>query len=395
MRSLGWPVKRDLEVKGSRPGAPPNNLRTGRLGEQAAAGALLQDVEAAAGKSGNADLRRLALMERLAMALSAGRGQEARRLAGSIREPGTPRDRVQAAVRTAQALAAGGQAGAGLMAWFLATHGQFDWAPLWKALGWKPELDRPCGEAGSEDRCPAELIFLLQPEQAIVVIHADFSSHDVYLRYLRRADGKWRFSGGFEAPLFYYPRRHEVVRSSGGQFLRIARQGMRGTGMSSEVEEWFDMSLPEFKPVLSVVSRGHHIMPGRDEISRDFSARVFPSGKELHVDLQIELFAMEGYSRHQLGALSGGAVFRRASGNVYQSQEANILGYPKTISGEDFERLTDVDEGPGDEEWIRLGLAGLKEIARGEECAAKAWLRRIAARLKATPAVLELRKLLR
>lgn len=85
-----------------------------RLGEPGPAAEMLREVEAVAARSGNTDLVMRVKMERTGMALSAGRGQEARRLAESMGEVKTPRDQVQAAVRTAQALSASGQAGVGL-----------------------------------------------------------------------------------------------------------------------------------------------------------------------------------------------------------------------------------------------------------------------------------------
>jgi tetratricopeptide (TPR) repeat protein/predicted Ser/Thr protein kinase len=84
-----------------------------RLGEAEAAAELLKKVEEAAGKSGNGDLSRLAGMERLGMALSAGRGAEARRLAGAVQGSKSKRDQLEWAVREAEVLSANGQAGGG------------------------------------------------------------------------------------------------------------------------------------------------------------------------------------------------------------------------------------------------------------------------------------------
>ncbi len=137
------------------------------------------------------------------------------------------------------------------LARYIDSHVGFEWGPLWNALGVGGSL-RPCENSGD---CSTELITVLDPPQTILVIDTPWET-EVYVRYLGSEKEGWRQAGAHSAFIKNYPRRHSMTRVGKQPFLRVASQGVSGSGVSSEVEQWFDLSRPEFKPVFSFTSQG-------------------------------------------------------------------------------------------------------------------------------------------
>src|ERR1035438_8600108 len=119
----------------------------------------------------------------------------------------------------------------------------------------------------------------------------------------------WKFAGYHEVPLQYYPRRHEMMRFAGKPFLEISVQGASGTGVASEIAEWFDLTLPVFEPVFSFPVQGQRHMTDLD-ISRGVSGYApqhqVGSVETIHLGLSVR-FSFDG---NDLGELTTPAAAR-------------------------------------------------------------------------------------
>jgi hypothetical protein len=125
---------------------------------------------------------------------------------------------------------------------------------------------------------------------------------------MKQNDG-WKFAGYHEVPLKYYPRRHEMMRFADKPFLEISVQGASGTGVASEIAEWFDLTLPVFEPVFSFPVQGQRHMTDLD-ISRGVSGYASQhqvgSVETIHLGLSVR-FSFDG---NDLGELTTPAAAR-------------------------------------------------------------------------------------
>jgi hypothetical protein len=143
------------------------------------------------------------------------------------------------------------------LARFIDSHLGFDWDVLWKALGTEGEFIQPCGKlSDGKQGCTTELITVFNPDQAILLVQGDATPADIYIRYMQEKNGRWRFSGVQEAFVHNHPRRHEVDRSFGTPFLRVGSQGIRGSDVDSEVENWYDLTRPDFHSSCRALNAG-------------------------------------------------------------------------------------------------------------------------------------------
>jgi hypothetical protein len=284
------------------------------------------------------------------------------------------------------------------LARFIDSHFGFDWEVLWKALGTEGPFIQPCGKlSGGKRQCSTELIIVLNPDQAILLVQGDATPADIYIRFLQEKDGSWRFSGVQEALIHNHPRWHEIERSTGTPFLRIHSQGARGSGIDSEIEDWYDLTQPGFDPVFSFTVDGYE--QGFDfAISRKFSATIIAAQRDsLDVFLEVHFTGEGSGGGYNLGMARYSAVYTRTGAtkpfSLYTAY-AGLLGKAE-ISRSEFEALADMNEGPSDQDFIRYTLNNLSEIATGKDAGAKKWLRALLNRSKNTPEVRKLKALLR
>ena len=52
----------------------------------------------------------------------------------------------------------------------------------------------------------------------------------------------------------YFRPEHRVTRFGGKPFLIVTGQGISGSGISSKIESWIDLTREEFEPVLNFMS---------------------------------------------------------------------------------------------------------------------------------------------
>lgn len=222
-----------------------------------------------------------------------------------------------------------------------------DWAGVWERMkAGVPPKDLPhCGDP-RYSACTTELITVLNPEQTILLVQSDARDADYYLRFLK--DGAaWKFAGAHLARLQYYPRRHEMARLAGKPYLRISVQGEAGSTLSSEVEEWMDLSGPGFEPVLTFPARGHSaFLPG--EIVREISAyaKQENNGENVLLDLTVRF----SFAAHDLGEMNFAGVYARPEGKrSFELQRAYIRPSSSAraaIPNEEFTALLQMYEGP-------------------------------------------------
>jgi len=263
---------------------------------------------------------------------------------------------------------------------------------MWRALGHEPLFIQPCGKlSDGKGQCSTELITVLDPDQIILLIQGDTRPADIYLRFLQEKTGTWRFTGAHEAEIHNHPRRHEVDRYGGHPFLRVSSQGLRGSDVDNEIEDWFDLSQPGFEPVFSFPVQGRQQRLGFGIGREIFTVLI---GKRDEIDAVLEVhFSGAG---HDLGVNEYNGVYKR-TGEVgkyrLESAYSSVLRRTK-IPNADFEALADLEEGPSDEELIRYAMPGLRDLAKGDDNSAKGWLKQMLAQLSDTPEVRELKALL-
>ena len=142
------------------------------------------------------------------------------------------------------------------LARYIDSHLKFPWEPMWKALGIdQSDQWNNFFLCESRDGCTTELITFLDPDQTILHLRNGFA-WDTYLRYRGTPSTGWRFAGAYTAMFRYFEPRHESLRFGNKPFLRISTQGVNGSDVGSEIEHWFDLTEPDFKPVFTFSPKG-------------------------------------------------------------------------------------------------------------------------------------------
>ena len=269
------------------------------------------------------------------------------------------------------------------LARYVESHPIVDWKHLRSALGVKesPYWIAPCGSdfPAAESGCSAEIVTLANPGQAILIIRGgDFSYTVEYLRYCQDSMGAWRFTGGYSASKRNGPSHHEVMRFGGKPFLKVSsNRDQAGGAIVQQLEEWFDLTQPDFEPVFSFTPDGSEGRFGLG-VSRSIHARTSlsqASGVE-RIDLFLDVH-FEGIGLDLEAACAG--IYERTSNATKFTLRIAYSGLARrtTIPTEDFAELADPFEGPSNEKLLIYALPGLQKIATGSDPAAKTWLESI------------------
>lgn len=285
------------------------------------------------------------------------------------------------------------------LAEYLASVPLVNWSALGRLLGVQDLQSGPCASRPGDKECAPELIVVSNPKQAVVAVGDWSMGVELYLRYTRAQPGVWRFEGMFENELRYYPRRHDLVRDAGITILKVSGQGARGTGLHSEMEYWFDLTQPGFKPAFQFEVEGLESRLGRDGVSRKCrTSALLLSRDAIQASTTLSLYAEDGDNTYGLAETGVVATYvREPTGSAFRFKAANTgpMGKGPAISLEDYEALTQVYSEISDEDLIRLNFAAIKKTAAGMDGGAKNWLRGFLPKAKDTPEVRELRALLR
>jgi hypothetical protein len=257
------------------------------------------------------------------------------------------------------------------------------WASIWKKLGVTKPPDMPRCEV--DWQCLADVVTVLNPSQAILVVVA--KPENVYLRFI--ADGVgWRYAGHHISVKKNFGERYQISRMLGKTFLRVSSQGANGGDIDSEVESWFDLSLPDFEPVFEFTVQGSEIRFGVG-VSRWVHATAAAAAESIEVDLEVRyseaLDVDLGFARYK-------ATYARAADQKkFSLREVHpFFSDAPEISNKDFEDMASIDgattnEHPTNERLLIYTLPRLKEIASGPDSEVKEWLRDILSVCKDTP----------
>jgi len=281
------------------------------------------------------------------------------------------------------------------LARFVESHTDFDWAPLWKALGIE-DADvflLVCEDTGNGIvPCSAELITVVEPFQLILILR-ESHGFQVFLRYLRADANGWHFAGAYAPRMKYFEPEHRLVRLRTKPFLTVTSQGFTGTGVSSKIENWIDLTGQNFKPVLQFTSEGHY--SPSNGIGRTVSGQLVSFEQDpveaIRVARSIEFEAYEdGDEGTLIGGCSDEAVYTRGSrGDFELDPELS------SVSAEDIETfyenlLSDYT----DADFLEFNFEGLKEVATGDDDKAREWLSNFLTCCRDTDEAKELKALL-
>jgi len=276
---------------------------------------------------------------------------------------------------------------------YVESHRRVDWKALRSALR-LPESQywsAPCGgdAPANEDGCSARVENVEDPDQAIVIIRSrgQYSFTDEYLRYLRGPNRDWKLAGENSADKRFGPSNHAIVRLGTKPFLKISsNHSQNGMGIQQEVEDWFDLTLPDFEPVFSFTSDGS--AGGLAfTIARDIKAQSnFSQAGQLErieTTLNVRFGGTPGLDAR--GSYVG--IYERHANekkftlrNAYSGLEPHT-----TIPTKDFEDLADPFTNPAEETFLAYALPGLKKIAEESNTDDRRWLRDFLDHLRDTP----------
>ncbi len=263
---------------------------------------------------------------------------------------------------------------------FVDTHAAFKWNPLWRALKLTDDTFLPECE---ERSCSAKLISVGSPEQVIVILHHEPSWFEVYLRFVpvpSNGERRWRFAGHYQPNVKYFPPRHRIAQFGQRPYLVVTEQGVSGTGVSSEVETWIDLTISEMRSVFSYTSKGYS-QPFPRGVSRAERATILSLKSDptesIRVQYSVEFETEDASGRSiRLGRRMDTAVYtRQRPGEDFTLDGRQSPGFSDEVDA----LYNDFDGDPKNEDFLKFDFTFLKKLASGPNGASKRWLRQFLA----------------
>ena len=260
------------------------------------------------------------------------------------------------------------------------SHSAIDWKILRKALGLKESEYwlAPCGSnfPAAEAPCSTEFVAVVNPVQTIVIIRGGNLSYTVeYLRYLRGPKGGWQFAGENNVFQRNSPSHHKIMRLGNKAFLTITSDhSQNGMATQQVLEDWFDLTQPDFEPVLSITVDGAQSRFGFG-VGRSMHAtfNLSQSGGIERVAVILNVHFDGGQQAWYLGVYE-----RHANEKKFALRDAySGLDRRTPMATMDFEELADPFSGLSNEKLLAYALPGLQKIAAGSDSDAKDWLRSV------------------
>ncbi len=268
---------------------------------------------------------------------------------------------------------------------FVQNHHDFDWEPLWNFSAvseYGPFLPHCSQTFSGVSACTADLLPVPDSEQIIVVLEHRESSFHVFLRYQKTAAGDWRITGSYTPVVRYFRPEYRLYQLGEKPFLILSEQGISGAGVSSELEDWFDLSRELFLPVLTFTRHGRY-SPWPSGIGREVHSTVVSVEAQpveqitLNLDAAFEFTAKDGATLPLFHRTDRMVLTRNAAGDF-------------TAHGPDaFYDIQD-DPEPGPAAFLRFAWQSLAEIAANPADKRFPWL---TAYLKTCPDIPESRRL--
>jgi hypothetical protein len=214
----------------------------------------------------------------------------------------------------------------------------------------------------------------LEPLQTIVLLEHKMSYFQVFLRYQSSGAGVWRFSGAYAPNVKYFRPEHKIARFGSRPCLVVTGQGISGTGVSSKIESWIDLTMEGLKPALSFTSQGHSLpIPsgmGRSTLGLVVSMAAQPPGR-ITVSYSVTFDAEDDVgNRRPVVERTDRVVYVRTAGGDFKLDEKL-----STTTALEVERFYDVEDLDFDgEEFLRFNLRGLTELATSSDQDRRSWL---------------------
>lgn len=284
---------------------------------------------------------------------------------------------------------------------FLESNRTFDWTLVMRALGLGEDADwfAPCGDRfpAAQESCSVKIEAVSKPDQAILIVRGGDSSFAVgYLRYMRDSTGVWRFAGENSTIRRNPARDYTLMQFGDKPFLAIfSDQSQRGMGTQQVLEQWFDLTQPDFKPVFSITPDGGQsrfgIGVGRT-IKTTYALHQTAGSESIQVTLSLHF---NGVGLDQEATFIG--VYGRSPGEKAFTLRTAYAGSDRraVIPTEDFEGLADPFSDLSNEKLLAYAFAGLQKIAKGSDRDATEWLQSVLSNAEDTPEKRALLKLLK
>jgi len=213
----------------------------------------------------------------------------------------------------------------------------------------------------------------------------------VYVRYLKNADGTWRFSGEYIAHIneTNLDRPHKVVQRWDKPFLVVENdQTQGGFALLQGVEDWFDLTQPDFAPVFSNSPRGS-FEPFTLLVGREWTSTAVPLSPEV---IQLTIGVRDvGFTMNYPVSYIG--TYQRRDGEKKFALINSLKADGAPVPAAAFEALGD---GPNmtPEQLLAQALSGLRKLAASNDAEGKQWLTLVLENVMNTPEKRELEKLL-
>ena len=266
---------------------------------------------------------------------------------------------------------------------FVATHNDYDWAPLWQALDIH-DADLPMCTLGSESlaACSADVVSVFDPSQVIVVLRHAADPAEVYLRFVPVVapdrSVRWRFAGHYQPRAAFFHPRYRVVMLGRKPFLIIDGHGTNAQDASSEFEEWLDLTAGELEPALRFTLKGSQ--ETKFGLRREVAATLLSTQAALIETIRISreaaFFAQDSDGELALGSQTATSVYTRVGAGPFIFDETQSSSPEAEVS----ELYEDFDRALANEDFLSQDLAALTAIARNPESREKRWLRLLLAR---------------
>jgi Carboxypeptidase regulatory-like domain len=297
-------------------------------------------------------------------------------------------DAIAQAVKSPQALAL-----------FLESNRTIDWTLVRRALGLDEAWIAPCGDhfPAADSPCSVTSESVAKPDQAILVVRGGDLSYAVeYLRYLQNRNGGWQFAGEKNAYQRNSPSHHRIMQFGDKPFLAISSD-LSQNGMASQqvLEEWFDLTKPDFKPVFSFTPEGGQSRYGFG-VGRTINAAYALSNRANIETIQVTLTVhFNGVGFDQEATYIG--LFERYTNDKAFRLRIAYSGAARRaeIPTKDFEELADPCSGLSNEKLLKYAFPGLQAVAKGSDEDSRGWLQSVLGHAKDTSekrALLELLK---
>lgn len=278
------------------------------------------------------------------------------------------------------------------LARYVNTHSVISFEDAWKSFPTPITHPNDCDDF--DPSCEAEVIEVQNPPQAIVVIRRDTRPWTDFVRYVRVSgegdQATWRCGGSVFSLRRNYDPNPRIVYFHEMPFLAFTSQGYSGSGISTALESWIDLSGDDYRPTMGLTTEGSYVS-GRDGTNRQFESRVvdfrrtptphFVTQRKVTLEAEAGRIAIrEGTAVYSWSAAEGRYVFD-PNGSTATQAEAETL----------YELSNDF---PLLEEILPLVMPELSEIATGPESPKKKWLREVLDVLDGSPETAALRALL-